>query len=95
MRGMGEKTRRAYGVDLGQLAEWAASHDLAPRELSHRELRRFARCLSRTGRPSRRWRASSRRSAPSTGYLLERGEVEANPADLVSSPKQDAYLPRC
>jgi integrase/recombinase XerC/integrase/recombinase XerD len=26
-------------------------------------------------------------------YLLERGEVEANPADLVSSPKQDAYLP--
>ena len=26
-------------------------------------------------------------------YLIERGEVEANPADLVSSPKRDQYLP--
>ena len=27
-------------------------------------------------------------------HLLERGEVEANPAQLVSSPRRDAYLPR-
>ena len=26
--------------------------------------------------------------------LVERGELEANPADLVSSPKQDSYLPK-
>ena len=25
--------------------------------------------------------------------LLERGEIDANPADLVSSPRKDAYLP--
>ena len=31
-RGMGEKTRRAYGVDLGQLAEWAAGRGLGPRD---------------------------------------------------------------
>ena len=29
-RGMGEKTRSAYGVDLSQLADWAASRDLDP-----------------------------------------------------------------
>jgi integrase/recombinase XerC/integrase/recombinase XerD len=28
------------------------------------------------------------------GLLVERGELEANPADLVASPKRDSYLPR-
>ena len=27
-------------------------------------------------------------------HLVERGELEANPADLVSSPKKDSYLPK-
>ena len=27
-------------------------------------------------------------------HMVERGELEANPAELVSSPKKDAYLPR-
>ena len=27
-------------------------------------------------------------------HLVERGELEANPADLVASPKRDSYLPR-
>jgi site-specific recombinase XerD len=93
MRGMGEKTRRAYGVDLGQLGEWAASHDLAPRELSHRELRRFAAVLgeNRAAKSTVARKLAAIRTF--YRYLLERGEVEANPADLVSSPKQDAYLP--
>ena len=93
MRGMGEKTRRAYGVDLGQLGEWASSHDLAPRELSHRELRRFAAVLGENG--AAKSTVARKLAAIRTfyRYLLERGEVEANPADLVSSPKQDAYLP--
>ena len=32
-KGHAEKTRRAYGVDLGQLAEWAAAHGIEPLEL--------------------------------------------------------------
>src|SRR5947199_215984 len=32
-RGMSEKTRRAYGIDLEQLAEWADHQELGPREL--------------------------------------------------------------
>ena len=48
--GMGEKTRRAYGADLGQLAGWAAERGLGPDELGHRELRHFAGVVSRARR---------------------------------------------
>ena len=41
-RGLSEKTRRAYGADLSQLAAWACSRDLAPADLGHRDLRQFA-----------------------------------------------------
>ena len=75
-RGMAEKTRKAYGVDVGQLAEWAAGNDLRPEDVTARWLRRYA--------------------AIRTFFRLkvERGELEANPAELVSSPKKGSYLPR-
>ena len=47
---MGEKTRRAYGADLAQLAGWAAARGLEPRELGHRDLRHFAGVVSERGR---------------------------------------------
>jgi site-specific recombinase XerD len=92
-RGMGEKTRRAYGVDLAQLAEWAAGRGLEPGTLTHRDLRRFAAVLSERG--AAKSTVARKLAAIRTFYrhLLERGEVEANPADLVSSPKKDSYLP--
>jgi site-specific recombinase XerD len=93
-RGMGEKTRRAYGADLGQLAEWAAGRGLEPAALTHRELRRFAAVLSERG--AARSTVGRKLAATRTFYrhLIERGAIEANPADLVSSPKKDAYLPQ-
>ena len=93
-RGLREKTRRAYGVDLGQLAAWAASRDLTPNELGHRDLRRFAGVVSERG--AARSTVARKLAAIRSFYrqLVERGELEANPADLVSSPKKDAYLPR-
>jgi site-specific recombinase XerD len=92
-RGMADKTRRAYGVDLGQLAEWAAAHDLGPKDLGPRELRRFAGVLSERG--ATKSTVARKLAAARSFYasLVERGELEANPADLVSSPKRDAYLP--
>jgi site-specific recombinase XerD len=92
--GLGEKTRRAYGVDLGQLAEWAAAQDLDPPEVGQRELRRFAGVLSERG--ASKTTVARKLAAIRTFYrqLVERGELEANPADLVSSPKRDSYLPR-
>ena len=93
-RGLAEKSRRAYGVDLGQLAEWAAGHDLESSELTHRELRRFAGVLSERG--AGKSTVARKLAAIRTFYALqvERGELEANPADLVSTPKRDSYLPR-
>jgi site-specific recombinase XerD len=87
-RGMGEKTRRAYGVDLSQLADWAAGRDLGPLSLTHRELRHFAGVVSKAT-------VARKLAAIRTFYrqLVERGELEANPAELVSSPKKDSYLP--
>jgi site-specific recombinase XerD len=93
-RGLADKSRRAYGVDLGQLAEWAASYDLESSELGHRELRRFAGVLSERG--AGKSTVARKLAAIRTFYALqvERGEIEANPAELVSTPKRDSYLPR-
>jgi site-specific recombinase XerD len=93
-RGMGERTRHAYGVDLAQLADWAASQDLAPESLGHRELRRFAGVLSERG--ASRSTVGRKLAAIRAFYrhLVERGTLEANPGDLVASPRRDSYLPR-
>jgi site-specific recombinase XerD len=93
MRGMGEKTRRAYGVDLGQLAEWASAYGLDPDALDPRRLRRFAGVLSERG--ASKSTVARKLAAIRSFYrvLVQRGQLEASPADLVSSPKRDSYLP--
>ena len=72
-RGMAEKTRRAYGTDLDQLAEWAAAQGVAPAEATPRLLRRFAGVLSvrgaspsvvRTSRSTCSSRSTTRCAAP-------------------------------
>jgi integrase/recombinase XerC/integrase/recombinase XerD len=92
-RGMGEQTRRAYGSDLGQLAEWAGALGLGPLELDPRTLRRFAGVLSERG--ASRSTVARKLAAIRAFYrvLVERGEIEASPADLVASPKRDSHLP--
>ena len=76
-----------------QLAEWAGGRELGPLELGHRELRRFAAVLGERG--AAKSTVARKLAAMRTFYrqLVERGEIEANPADLVSSPRKDAYLP--
>ena len=93
-RGMAEKTRTAYGTDVAQLAEWAAAHELGPFDLAPRMLRRFAGVISERGLS----KSSVARKIASIRafyrHLVQRGLLEANPADLVASPKKDQYLPR-
>ncbi len=48
-RSLAERTRRAYGVDLGQFVEWARTRGLEPAGVRHREVRRFAAALSAEG----------------------------------------------
>ena len=93
-RDMAEKTRRAYGADIEQLADWAARQGVAPLDATPRILRRFAGVLSERGLS----KTSVARKIASTRafyrHLVERGELSANPADLVATPKKDSYLPR-
>jgi site-specific recombinase XerD len=93
-RGMADTTRRAYGVDLQQLAEWASAGALDPAEVGHRDLRRFAGVLSERGHS--RTTIARKLAAVRSFYrhLVERGELDGSPADLVASPKKDSYLPR-
>jgi integrase/recombinase XerC/integrase/recombinase XerD len=81
-------------VDLAQLAEWASGRGLEPRALTHRELRHFAGVVSERG--AMKSTVARKLAAIRTFYrhLVERGELEANPAELVSSPKKDSYLPK-
>jgi site-specific recombinase XerD len=94
VRSAAEGTRRAYANDVGQLAEWASSNGQGPEALRHRDLRRFAARLSDRGisKPGVARKLAAIRSF--YGALLRAGQVGANPADLVASPKRDRRLPR-
>src|SRR4051794_17948938 len=92
-QGAAEKTRRAYGFDLADLATWATSHGLEPTAMTTRELRRYAASLSqREAAPA----TIGRRLAATRSFfrcLREHGHVAQNPADLVSGPKKAGKLP--
>jgi len=89
---MSDKTRRAYGVDLAQLAQFARGR--GPAELRPADLRRFAAHLSESGMS--KTSVARKLAAVRTFYrhLIEIGELGGSPADLVASPKRDQYLPQ-
>jgi len=92
-RGMAERTRHAYGVDIAQLAAWASRQGLDPEVLDYLAIRRYAGVLSERGISKS---SVARKLAAIRAFyrvLLERGHIDASPADLVSSPKRDDYLP--
>ena len=93
-RGAAERTRRAYGADCGELARWAAAHDLRPAEVDYQALRRWAARISSTGVAAR---TLARKLASTRAFfrvLVEHGELGANPADLMAQPKLPQRLPR-
>jgi integrase/recombinase XerC/integrase/recombinase XerD len=91
-RGMAERTRRAYGVDLGQFVEWVG--DTAPAAVRHRDVRRYGAGLSAGGAAPA---TVARKLAAVRGlfdFMVRTERVGQNPADLVSSPKREQKLPR-
>lgn len=93
-RGMAEKTRRAYGIDIGQFAAWGAAHGFEPRTIVLRTLRRYAQHLSEAGLQNA---SITRKLAALRAFfrvLREHGQITANPADLMASPKAEQKLPR-
>jgi integrase/recombinase XerC/integrase/recombinase XerD len=93
-RGASEKTRRAYGIDIGQLATWAEDQGFDPGKLGYREMRRYAATLSSSGAA----RSTVARKLAATrsfySFLLGTERVSQNPADLVATPKKPKKLPR-
>ncbi len=93
-RGAAERTRNAYGVDLGQLSAWCRERELEPEGVRHRDVRRYAAGLSSGGATAA---TVARKLAAIRGlydFLVRTERVPANPADLVSSPKRDGKLPK-
>jgi site-specific recombinase XerD len=92
-RGAAERTRRAYGTDAAELAAWATANGLSPSQVDYPVLRRWAARLSQKGAAPRTMarKLASLRSLFRT--LLEHGEIEANPADLLPAPRIPHDLP--
>jgi site-specific recombinase XerD len=93
-RAAAERTRRAYGTDAAELAAWATANGLDPGEVDYPALRRWAARLSQRGAAPR---TMARKLASVRGLfrtLLEHGEIEANPADLLPAPRRPHDLPK-
>ena len=92
-RGSAERTRHAYAADLAAFTEWAKAVHLAPGDLRHRDVRRYAASLSSAGKAST---TVARHLAAIRGlfdFLVRTEQVGGNPAELVSSPKRPQKLP--
>ncbi len=93
-RDAAERTRRAYGVDLEQFAQWSAAQGLAPEEVGPKAVRRYIAHLSERGAAA----STSARKLAALRALFssqrEHGEIGENPADLVSTPRRPSHLPR-
>lgn len=93
-RAAAEKTRRAYATDLAGLAEWAGAQALEPTEVTVRILRRWVAGLSAAGLAPT---TVARKLAAAKGLfrsLVEHGELEASPGDLLRAPKRGDRLPK-
>jgi tyrosine recombinase XerC len=93
-RKVAERTRRAYGIDLGQFAEWSRGSGLEPGAVRHRDVRRYGAALSAAGAAPA---TVARKLAAVRGlydFLVRSERAGQNPADLVSSPKRKQKLPK-
>jgi integrase/recombinase XerC/integrase/recombinase XerD len=93
-RGSAERTRRAYGVDLGGFGEWCREQGLGPGDVRHRDVRRYGAGLSAAGAAP----ATVARKLASIrglyGFLVRTERSASNPAELVASPKRAQSLPK-
>src|SRR3954447_2907608 len=93
-RGAAEKTRPAYGIDLGQFASWATGRGIEPEAVTLRPLRRYAAALSADDAAAS---TVARKLAALRAFfrtLVDAGRMEANPAELLPGPKRPQRLPR-
>src|SRR3954464_4002845 len=92
-RGAAERTRRAYGVDLAQLALWGTANGVEADGVDYPVLRRYAAQLAGRGAGPRTVARKLAAIRAFFGSMVELGELAANPADLLPAPKQPQRLP--
>jgi site-specific recombinase XerD len=92
--GSAERTRRAYGTDLAELAVVCSRQGIEPTDVKYAHLRAHAARLSERGCAAA---TVARKLASIRAFfrtLVDHGMLAANPADLMPSPKQPKRLPR-
>ena len=93
-RGAAAGTRAIYHTDVEELGRWAARYDLAPEEVDYPWLRRYAAQMSERGLAPRTVARKLAGLRACFRVLVEHGLMEANPAELLASPKLPQRLPR-
>lgn len=93
-RGAAERTRRAYGVDLGGFVAWLEPQGKEPGDVRHRDVRRYAAALSAADAASTTVARKLAAIRGLYGFLVRTERAAANPAELVSSPKRPEKLPQ-
>jgi site-specific recombinase XerD len=98
-RDAAERTRRAYAVDLAQFASWASRRGVSPSDVGPKDVRRYIAHLSERpahGRPAAPSTSARKLAALRALFASQRehGLISQNPADLVSTPRRAAHLPR-
>ncbi|MSW88677.1 MAG: tyrosine recombinase XerC, partial [Actinobacteria bacterium] len=92
-RRVADRTLRAYLSDVGALSIWACAAGVGPTDVGARELRRHVAVLSAAGlAPS----TIARRLATFRAFfatLCEQGQMDQNPAELLSAPRRVKRLP--
>jgi len=88
------RTRRAYAADLERFAAWVCTQCADPRDASEKLIRRYVAELSAAGAAPATTARKLAALRALFASLRERGVVAQNPADLVSTPRRAAPLPR-
>jgi tyrosine recombinase XerC len=93
-RGAAERTRRAYGVDLGQFTEWAAERGLELDRVGYRDVRLYGARLSQQGAKASTVARKLAALRSFYDFLVRTERARENPADLVATPKGESKLPK-
>ena len=91
---MAAATRRSYGVDLAQLADWLAGHDRTLAGLDRTTVRAFVADLGRRGYAPATMARKLSAVRSLCRFLTDRDVLAADPSQYLPGPRRRRRLPR-